>query len=321
MKKHIYKIIELLERSCWNIGFAVISPEQLLNNPALLSQEIHWLEHPYHDRFFADPFFLNVDSDYIEVMVEEYMFASKKGHLVILKINRSDYRLVERRVLLNIGSHLSYPIDFQYDNIHYLYPENGICNRLPLYKFKGEALEYVCDLITPQMMSSVLHDSWLSDATMVDINHKYYILANLTKTNDKLIIFTSDSPLGRFTPLLNLGVKNDVTNSRPAGKIFKISGNLFRPVQNCTLGYGRSICIQKINSLTDDSFDEELLFEIQPLSFKYNRGIHTLNFKSGLCVVDGRGYRYPIARYILPFIYCITRVLLFMKKCFLKGSR
>lgn len=69
----IRRIITLLESSCWNIGFATISAEQLLRNPHLLSHRIQWLKHPYKDRFFADPFFLNVDNNCIEVMVEEYM--------------------------------------------------------------------------------------------------------------------------------------------------------------------------------------------------------------------------------------------------------
>lgn len=77
---------------------------------------------------------------------------------------------------------MSYPIDFRYDNNHYLYPENGACNHLPLYLFKDGELEYLYDIITPQMMSEVMSDSWLADATMININQKYYILATPTKT-------------------------------------------------------------------------------------------------------------------------------------------
>ena len=312
----IRRIITLLESSCWNIGFATISAEQLLRNPHLLSHRIQWLKHPYKDRFFADPFFLNVDNNCIEVMVEEYMFSTKHGRLVVLKINRSDFSLVERRVLLDIDSHLSYPIDFRYDNNHYLYPENGACNHLPLYLFKDGELEYLYDIITPQMMSEVMSDSWLADATMININQKYYILATPTKTNDKLVIFTSDSPVGKFSPLLDLGIKNNVKNSRSAGKFFEVNGGLFRPTQNCALGYGKSINIQKIVSLTDTSCDEISVLEIQPLSHKYDRGIHTLNFESELCVVDGRGYRYPVARYILPVIYFFNRLFVSIRKYF-----
>ena len=33
---------------------------------------------------------------------------------------------------------------------------------------------------------------------------------------------------------------------------------------------------------------------IDPLSFKYSRGVHTINFHEGLCVVDGYGYLYQV---------------------------
>ena len=53
----IRRIITLLESSCWNIGFATISAEQLLRNPHLLSHRIQWLKHPYKIVFLQILFF------------------------------------------------------------------------------------------------------------------------------------------------------------------------------------------------------------------------------------------------------------------------
>lgn len=65
-----------------------------------------------------------------------------------------------------------------------------------------------------------------------------------------------------------------------------------------------------VDVLSEKEFKEHTVVEIFPSSSKYCRGIHTINFYQGLCVVDGRGYRCRIARFLMP----VFRLLLKLKK-------
>ena len=89
----------------WNIGFIESSIDDIINNISF-QPVIHWLKHPYHDRFFADPFILKVTDEKIEVLVEEFFYAKWKGEISLLTISRRDYRLIHRKTLLKLDTHL-----------------------------------------------------------------------------------------------------------------------------------------------------------------------------------------------------------------------
>ena len=44
-------------------------------------------------------------------------------------------------------------------------------------------------------------------------------------------------------------------------------------------------------------------------SFKYNLGLHTLNFQDDLCVLDGYGYLYPITGRVLNLLQKVKHKL------------
>jgi len=71
--------------------------------------------------------------------------------------------------------------------------------------------------------------------------------------------------------------------------------------------YGSGISIQKIEMISEDNYKEHTLFQIHPSSFKYNLGIHTINFFENGCVIDGYGYLYPIIGRILKIIRRILK--------------
>lgn len=63
--------------------------------------------------FFADPFILNVDDKTIEILVEEFQYKINKGIIVRLLIDLSSYTLIERTIVLECETHLSYPIIYR----------------------------------------------------------------------------------------------------------------------------------------------------------------------------------------------------------------
>lgn len=316
----INKVISKLEQSRWNIGLAHLSAKEVVENPRLLSKNTKWLKHNYKNRFFADPFFGKVTEKTVEIMVEEYLWSSKKGRLAVLIVDKESCTLIERKELLEIDSHLSYPIDFQYQGNRYMYPENGAQQHLPLYKLENQSVVYERDLISLQELAKIGNETWLADATMVEHNGAFYIFATPDASNRRLAIFKSDTPLKSFKYLRDIKLHNDIENSRPAGNFFEVSGKLYRPTQNCTKSYGYSINIQRIDHLSDSELLEQTIAQITPFSRTYNRGVHTINFENKLCVIDGRGYRYPIARILLPFLYRLKNIGTKIKKNLLTFS-
>ena len=69
------KIYKLLVRQKWQIGFILGGYDAVLNDGKL---KITWVKSPYKDRWFADPFILDVTSDEIILLVEEFPYSTMK---------------------------------------------------------------------------------------------------------------------------------------------------------------------------------------------------------------------------------------------------
>ena len=94
--------IDLLS-DMWNIGFVTEDIADVVKSDKL---HIHWLKHNYTDRWFADPFLLEVTEKQIIVLVEEYCYKIRKGRIARLVISRPDYVLQEMKIVLEMPYHL-----------------------------------------------------------------------------------------------------------------------------------------------------------------------------------------------------------------------
>lgn len=268
----------------WNIGFCEITPEELWSSKGL--GKITWMKNPYKDRWFADPFILKVTKETITLFVEERRVLGDKGYLTELVIDRNSYEIKERYILLEIESHLSYPAILKRDGSTYVYPENALGGPLKMYEYD----ESNHKLINPR----IILDERVADSTMIRYEGKYYIIATKYPESPlkNAFLFVSDTFDGPFTQVGPNPVQSDMACSRPGGNWFVVNDNLYRPAQNCVKKYGGALEIMKIESMLP--FKEEVALTIEPVGFKYNLGIHTINFSDGVAVVDGYGYLYPM---------------------------
>jgi hypothetical protein len=70
-----------------------------------------------------------------------------------------------------------------------------------------------------------------------------------------------------------------------------MNGNLYRPTQDSRVTYGHRILIQKITSLSETSFEEEMVHVLNPVDgSRYAKGIHTLNLTAKWAVIDGKKF-------------------------------
>lgn len=284
---------KILYNQYWNIGFCNQTPEELIYKRIL--KPIQWVKHPYRDRWFADPFILSVSEKEIVVFVEECSIKTPKGIICELHIDRQSMRLKERYVLLERDTHLSYPAIIVEDGIVYIYPENGQSGELNMYEYDSVNHK----LINP---TRILNEA-VADSTILHYGEEYYICATKYPDTQKgVYLYKSKSLKGPYVQCEQEPFNVGLDSSRPAGNWFVEGKTLYRPAQDCVARYGSALSLMEV-SITGISIEEKKKLSIQPVSWRYNLGIHTLNFKDGFCVVDSFGYLYPvIARIIL---FCI----------------
>jgi hypothetical protein len=248
---------------------------------------ISWMKHRYKDRFFSDPFVLNVVKDDLVILAEEFIFSKNKGTIVKLIIDRYTKKLKYKIQLLELNTHLSYPLVFRLGNDIYICPENSQAGKLTLYLYDqySEKLIPVKALINEPLL----------DATLFYYENKYWIIASkLNDLNNKLYVYYSSSIDGKYSLIKRPPDVFDRGCIRSAGNIIFYKNKLYRPAQVNINRYGEGIGINEIENMTEDSYKEKCVFKIFPNSFKYNLGLHTINFFEDICVVDGCGYLYPL---------------------------
>lgn len=296
----IKKIVRpYLNNQNWNIGFAETTPQELVENQKI--GKVTWLKHPYKDRFFADPFVYKQNDTEIVVFVEELEFGRPVGFLTELVVDAKTKKLLRKYTLLKLDSHLSYPAIIRHNGEVLVCPENGTTGKLTMYRYDEEHHQL-------QEKSVIIEES-LADATIYKQCDTYYMFATkVPKTQEDLFLYKSARLDGDYEEvgLISQGRKH----SRPAGNLFTIGNTIYRPAQNCGKRYGTAVEIMKITTLNDCEYVESHCFSLIPTSFRYNLGLHTINFYEKGCVIDGYGYLYPIVGRVLHFVRKIVKSII-----------
>jgi hypothetical protein len=299
-------IIRKLGLFHWNIGFAEETPETILGNQRI-SKKINWLQDDFRDRFFADPFILNVTDNAIEVLVEEYMYSEQKGRITALTIDRKNYTLFDHKVLLDLETHLSFPFIFRENNRIYVIPENCRSGALSIYEY---------NTITKNLeFRKVLITSPLVDPVIVKHEGLYYLLCTRKDKNENedLYIYYSNDLMGDYREVSLNPVKSDVNSTRSASDFFINNGSLYRFAQKNQNFYGEGLSINKVIVMTKEHYEEQMVAVIYP-DKKYRYGIHTLNNFDDITIIDGLKYifspiekRFPFHAYILVILFNICQ--------------
>lgn len=82
----------ILRSDMWNLGFMTDDIADVIKSDKL---NIHWMKHSYTDRWFADPYLLEVTDKQIVVLVEEFCYKLRKGRIARPVVSRPDYVLQE----------------------------------------------------------------------------------------------------------------------------------------------------------------------------------------------------------------------------------
>lgn len=231
----------------------------------------------------ADPFGIEKNGN-LYLFYEE--FIKEKNYAVLkCRILDSNLKLIDDRVVLDDGTHKSFPFLFENEGHWYMMPETGALNSLMLYECTSFPFEWI-------KMTEILSFA-CSDAVIKKINGLWFLLytkANTQNENKNLYLRTANNLFGDWEVEPEFLVNQDKYSSRNAGSIYNIDDVHYRFAQNCSNSYGENVVIKKIVETSRSNFSETVT--IEKSLHENGNGFHTLNATKSFVLVDRRKYRY-----------------------------
>jgi len=233
---------------------------------------------PPKDRFWADPFPVNFEGKYF-IFFEEHLYQDNKARISVMEVSRLGPG--DPVPVLKRDYHLSYPFVFCWNEHYCMIPETAANKTIELYTCDSFPGEWKLEKILFEGVAA-------RDATLFELDGVWWMFVAMadTDSSDELHLYYSSSPLGPWRPHNKNPVKSDVRNSRPAGRLFYWNGDLYRPAQDSSQGYGYGMTINRIVRLTRDEFVEQEVSKVQPQWRPDLRGTHTLNICEDLTIID-----------------------------------
>ena len=279
--KNFNSLLDYIKAIRYNIGFVKENVDDVINGKPIT---VNWLKHSYKDRWFADPFILDVTDDEFVVLVEEWYDPIQRGRISKLIVDRNTYELKSLKVMIDEGFHMSFPAITRKPDGIYIQPECGATHRLVEYKYNEEQdhfekINVICDLpLTDSVRNTLFNEDLMFSTKLPDANGKELGIYYWNKSQSRYQI----KDYYHFQENL----------SRMAGNFFICNGKIYRPAQVCIESYGDAVSIQEVTYNNEKWIFRELRRIYSPHP-DMNLGFHTFNVYNGIIVVDAVGYRRP----------------------------
>lgn len=238
---------------------------------------------PPADRFWADPFPVEREGRYF-VFLEELVYGENRGRIAVVEMDAKGM-IGSPRVVLDLPYHLSYPFVFRHGDQWFLMPEMASCKEQEIYVARSFPYDW-------ELHSTIALGKPVVDATLHQDGERWWLFAGSSAHAqvpcNELLIFYGDSPLGPWHAHAQNPVITDARSARPAGRMFRVDGELIRPAQDGTPAYGTAIVFKRVTRLTPDEYAEESIGRIDPTWHPAVAGVHTINAAGSLTVIDAR---------------------------------
>lgn len=267
----------------WRVCWRRIDGADLFDTQTLAGTTWQILPDP-GTHFYADPFAF-VHQGQTCVFVEDLDHRTQKGVISMVPFG-ADGPTGPARVVLEEPWHLSYPFVFARDGEIWMLPESCATGKVTLYRAERFPDRWVpaADLVTGVTAS---------DATIVEHDGRLWMFAATTHPgswSDTLSIFHAPRLLGPWQPLAANPVMIDQGAARPAGAFVRRNGTLWRPVQDCTAGYGTGIGLAEVTRLDTEGYAQTVHAMLRPPADWPGRRLHTLNRAGNLEFIDGAAH-------------------------------
>jgi hypothetical protein len=274
----------------WTIGIATGRMEEVIRSRNF-KVDIKWLEPQSKITFQADPFPLVSENGEVSILYEDFSIEENYGNISVMTLD-SMHNPKEKKILLDTGSHLSFPFIFSENNRYYVIPESVKSNSLSCYEYdpKSRTLRFIREIMKKPLYDPVVFKK----------DGKYWLFG--TEFRDRksydLYVFHSHDLTGPYVSIPGNPVQTGLDGIRAAGNFIEVDGEIYRPTQNCRNEYGESITINKIKRLDENGFEEEAYMTIVPgekdLRENNIHTIHTINVSGNLIIVDGNKWTFSL---------------------------
>ena len=283
------QLAERVYRLEWNIAMVENTLEGLFQGEQL---NLRMLKHSYTDRWFADPFILDVKDNKLYLLVEEWVRKENKSRIAKLVINLEDFSLESTIPMLEMEKVLSFPAIYRKNGKIYIYPEmseNGVSK---IFEYDTEN-------------NSCISSEFLSQRKVID--------GVITDLFGETLLFGTEKPnsngkkLNVYRKSTDGFEQSDIIHfseniARMAGNFFSYEGNIYRPAQDCNKTYGNGVVIQRCD-LQDGKFKMENALRLYSTDEKYRFGFHTFNMYHGVIIGDALYFKHPWIRKVAKRVY------------------
>lgn len=275
-------IKRILSEYTWDLAYGDYCEQDLLNG--IKWHKIHVIKNPYKKKWFADPFILSANDKEIELLVEEYDSQVKRGRIAHIRIEKKISKIVDFKIILDLDTHLSFPVIYRIDDKIYVHPENSASGRSSIYRYDldlGKLVDPI-DICDVPLVDAIIRKT--------DSGYKMYATRTPDTCGKVLDIYESDVFFGKYKFLKH--VEFERKEARMAGGFISTSIGLVRPAQDCNFNYGEATLFYK---------DKTVISEIRPRLSMYE-GTHTFNTDGKIFIIDLKKYDYPIVHQMIKKI-------------------
>jgi hypothetical protein len=244
-------------------------------HPVDASEDAHDLIPP-PNRFYADPFLVEAEGR-LHLLFEEYLEEERRGVISAATLDASG-RPGEVRRALDLPHHLSYPFVLEHEGEVFMVPESATAGTVELYRARRLPDRW-------EHAGTLLRGMAAYDPTLLEHAGRFWLWVATTPRAgvdaDELRLFSSPDLLGPYSPHPLNPVLRDVRCARPAGAILNLDGELLRPAQDGSTGYGARIHWRRIGRLDESEYREEEAGALEPPARESFSGLHTFNRRGG----------------------------------------
>lgn len=180
--------------------------------------------------------------------------------------------------------HLSYPFLIAHKDALYMIPEASASGAVSIYRCAEFPRKWEC-------VAQLLTGIEASDATVFQHAGRFWMTSvvrdGVGGYSDTLAIHHASDLFGPWEQHAQRPALIDARLARPAGNVVARAGALWRPVQDCSAGYGKKLAIARIDALDPQNFSQSVTAAISPGPLWPGNRLHTLNRWGRLECIDG----------------------------------
>lgn len=268
----------------WSIGATTRPLADILRTGQV--GPVRWLFPDRGAAYLADPFPWPGTN---RLLCEEMPVHDGKGRIVALAPD-GDGSWRNSDVILDQQEHHSYPCVVKYGEDTYFLPEAPLRGATTLYRLAPDQ--------EPIPLCAVAPGRRLADPTLFRHEGRYWIACTDLDigSHDNLCLLHALEPTGPWHPHRCTPAKIDICGARPAGPLFRLGSDLFRPGQDCALTYGASVVIHRVEALSPDHYRESVAARLRPdPRGPFPHGLHTLAADGDRVWIDGKRFTFDVA--------------------------